>query len=128
VPGPYGRVSFRLTPRLGDTKGDGLLVVTIQVGLDFGLEFLPALTQRRSTIGRSTRAEMLARGEIEPASRSPFRLRHLSIDSQPIPDVEVRVSPFPDLIKVDGMLGADFFRNYSHVNWDPDTNLVTLIP
>ena len=128
MPEPRDRVSFRLRPRLSDTAGEGPLVVTIQIGLDYTLDFLPALNHPRSTISRAIQMELRMLGIIDLTATPPFRLRDLRIESQRVPDIDVTVSAAPSLLKVHGMLGADFFRNYSQVIWDPATNVVTLIP
>ncbi len=53
-------------------------------------------------------------------------LRDLRIVGQPVPDVAVRVGAAANLLRVDGILGFDFFGRFRHIGFDTQTRRMTL--
>jgi hypothetical protein len=124
MPGPGERISFQLKASPSDTRGRGPLVMTIQVGPDIELDFLPEPYRAQSTIGQSAHELLRNRGLVADTPGPRCLLQDLRIEGYPIPDLEVTVYDARNVSR----LGADFFRNYAQVMWDPATNVVTLVP
>jgi len=91
------------------------------------LELLPLPQQRRSVISRRALARVTEQALIRPISAGIYALHDLRIKGHEVPELQVRVSGAPDIAEVDGVLGLDFFANFTDVRWTPGTNTVVLV-
>src|SRR5689334_19985953 len=98
-----------------DDRGDRPYVVLLGVGQDYGLEMLPNPFTPRSTISRTAFEELDYRGLLPPDRGARFRLRNLSITGWRVPDIEVNVGTAATLLRIDGILGFDFFQNFGEI-------------
>jgi hypothetical protein len=64
---------------------------------------------------------------IVPLSADAYMLRDLCIAGQPLPDLAVRVSAAAMVAKADGILGYNFFGQFTEVRRTPATNNVVLV-
>lgn len=54
-------------------------------------------------------------------------LRHLSIEGQSVPDLEVRIREHASFLRADGYLGQDFlFGNFTDITLDVDRRLLKM--
>ena len=118
-------VSFRLRYSLNDPDERGWLFVPLSVGQDYVLEMLPNPFSPRSTISRRALGDLRARGLIAEG-RPPVLLRDLRIVGQRVPDVTARVGAAPSLLRVDGILGFDFFEQFRRIIFDTQTRWIIL--
>ena len=125
---PPGEISFQLQRRMDDAEGDRPYVVLLGVGQDFGLEMLPNPFTPRSSISRMALADLDHRGLLQADRGVRFPLRELSIAGWSVPDIEVSVRPAATLLRVDGILGFDFFRKFTEIRFDTRTFVMTLVP
>lgn len=111
-----------------DIQGERPLIALLEVGDEFALEMLPAPNHARSAISRQALADLKSRRLVSQDDQKSCALRSLRIAGQPVADLDVVVSVGPAFLRVDGILGGDFFRRFSQVRWDPQSNRVTLVP
>ena len=102
-------------------------IIPLSVGLDAVLEMLPLPQQRRSAISRRALERVTEQALIRPISAGTHALRDLRIKGHEVPELQVRVSGAPDIAEVDGVLGLDFFANFTDVRWTPGINTVILV-
>lgn len=70
-----------------------------------------------SLLTPSMQEELLTRGFLQSTGRTGrYRLTDLSVDEQPLPDLEVRISRRLARLGVDGMIGLDLLLRYEHVH------------
>jgi hypothetical protein len=95
--------------------------------MDVVLDMAPNLIFRESLISEQALVDLRRRGVLPEAGDRQRRLvvRELRIVGQPIPDVEVRSSRLPDVLRVDGLLGLDFLERFATVRYDTATHRVT---
>lgn len=122
---PGSEVSFRLRYSLSDPSQRGWLFVPLSVGQDYVLEMLPNPFSPRSSLSRRAMEDIAVRSLTSPATASV--LHDLRILGQPVPDVHVRVGAAANLLRVDGILGFDFFGQFERIIFDPPTRQLTLI-
>jgi len=79
-----------------------------------------------SGISESTREELSRRGLLETVDARRFRLRGLTVQGQPIPDLMVRVSPRVTEVGAAGVLGLDFLGQFTDVHFHVPTMRLTL--
>ncbi len=126
MPAGAGDLSFYLQPGFGDPDGERPLFVRLSVGQDVVLEMIPNPTVLRSSLSRQALRDLRTRGVLEGGGPT-FVLRDLRISGQPVADLTVRVGAAATLLRVDGILGFDFFLQFSAVVLEPRTLRVTLI-
>lgn len=106
---PEGQeLSFRLRYSLTDPDERRWLIVPLSVGQDHILEMLPSLFAARSTINRRALDDLLGKGLVTPGGPIVL-LRDVRIVGQSVPDLTVHVGAAANLLRVDGILGLDFF-------------------
>jgi hypothetical protein len=120
-------ISFRLQQRMQDVRGDRPYVVLLGVGQDYGLEMLPNPFTPRSTISRTALEDLDFRGLLPSDRGARFALRNLSIAGWRVPDIEVSVGAAATLLRVDGILGFDFFARFAEIRFNPRTFVMTLV-
>jgi hypothetical protein len=127
VPSGGNEISFFLEPGFGE-RGERWLVVRLSVGQDMVWDMLPNPVQPRSTISPQSLADLIAReGTPDRTDAGDVILRDMQIARQPLPDLAVRISTTPDRLRVNGILGLDFFQQFHVVHWRPRTHLVVLV-
>jgi hypothetical protein len=127
VPEGGRSLTFELEPSFETVRGRRLLVVRLNVGLDIAWDMIPNPTVAQSRI-RPRAVEELRSHEGDPARRGNLLiLRNLTIAGQPVADLPVLVDPAVSRLRMDGILGLDFFEQFEEVRWQPRTRLVTLI-
>jgi hypothetical protein len=128
VPNGNRRISFALQPYFDADDSPLRLVVRVSVGQDLGYDMLPGPLWPRSFISRQMLREVTIRlGPPARASDGSIVLGDLRIVGQGIPDLAVRVSAAPTRLRVDGILGFDFFQQFSEIIWQPASHEVTLV-
>ena len=128
-----GEISFRLRYRDDEAGGTGWLVLPLEVGRGYVLRLVPNLFAPRSAILAASLEELRARGlvardirDLKTRGRRNV-LRHLRIEGQTVPDVEVRIDPGALFRGTDGYLGQDFFfHHFAVICFDTRTFVMTL--
>jgi hypothetical protein len=121
-------IAFRLQPRfVNPAESPKLVVVRLDVGLDFGLDMLPYPTARRSCVTRHAMQDILDLTTTTVRRGPRLLLTDLRIAGQPVPDLEVVPSLAPSRLQVDGFLGLDFFEQFDIVEWRPKARLMRLV-
>ncbi|HEY7036110.1 MAG TPA: hypothetical protein VH482_32555 [Thermomicrobiales bacterium] len=118
---------------LKEFEGAGWLVILLGVGADQILAMVPNPLASRSVISPATFARLVEQGvvsagihDIRTRAKSCI-LRHLSIEGQPVPDLEVRIRKHASFLRADGYLGQDFlFGNFTDIHLDIDRRLLRL--
>jgi len=119
-------ISFALQHRMDFAAGDKPHILLLAVGQDFGLEMLPNPFTPRSTISRRALGD-LERHRLLPTDHGArFPLRDLSITGARVPDIEVHVGGAATLLRVDGILGFDFFEHFAEIRFNTRTFVMTL--
>jgi hypothetical protein len=91
-------------------------------------DMLPSPLIPRSCISQQALRDLTAiMGPPESAGDGAILLRNLRIMGQDIPDMAVRESSSPTRLHVDGLLGFDFFQQFSEIIWQPIEQQVTLV-
>lgn len=111
---------------MGDEEGRRLAVVFLEVGDEFALEMLPNPFTPRSTVSRPAMMDLERRGLIPPEHGNRFVLDRLRLAGQPVPSVEVSVGRAATLLRVDGILGFNFFGSFREICLDTRTMVMTL--
>jgi len=124
---PAREISFRLQQRMEDVRGDRPYVVLLGVGQDYGLEMLPNPFTPRSTISRTAFEDLDYRGLLPSDRGARFPLRKLSIAGWRVPVIEVSVGAAATMLRIDGILGFDFFQNYDEIRFNTRTFVMTLL-
>jgi hypothetical protein len=123
VPGDAGEITVQLTL---DSSGRWH-ILPVAVGEDVVVEMIPNPGFPRSVISQRVRNDLVARGVVATETRRALTLRDLRIEGYPIPDITVRVAPITRILGVDGILGFDFFENYTGLYFDVRARRLTLI-
>ena len=79
-----------------------------------------------SGISESTRADLVRRGLVEVVDARRYRLRGMTVQGQPFPDLTVRVSPRATEVGAAGVLGRDFLGQYTDIHFHVPTMQLTL--
>jgi len=123
VPG----ASSDLTVELARSDDNRWFVIRLAVGDDVVLNMVPNPGFPRSVVSRRVWDDLVARGMLAASEGRTVVLRDLRIEQQRSPDLPVRVSPLTRILGVDGILGFDFFENYTGVYFDIRARRLTLI-
>jgi hypothetical protein len=110
-----------------DVRGDRPYVVLLAVGQDDGLEMLPNPFTPRSTISSTVLEDLDFRGLLPSDRGVRFISRDLSIVGRRVPDLEGSVGTAATLLRVDGILGFDFFQNFGEIRFNTRTFVMTLL-
>jgi hypothetical protein len=124
---PSREISFPLQYPMADVEGRRPIIVLLQVGQDYGLEMMPNPFAARSTISRLALADLQRQGLIPAGRPARMVLRDLRLAGQPIADLEVSVGSAATLLRVDGILGFDFFQHFAEIRFDTRTFVMTLV-
>jgi hypothetical protein len=83
-----------------------------------------------SVISPRTSQELHRLGLLPRGSRPRYyRLTSLTVDSQPFPDLDVRILPRLDDLGIDGLVGLDFLRRFAAIHfYVPTMQLVLEAP
>ena len=127
MPDDSPEVSFELEPSFEEVRGRRWLIVRLEDGADIAWGMLPNPLSLRSAISPRALADLSAREGIPVSSGVRVVLRNPRIAGQRVPDPDVRVSATVLRLRVDGILGLDFFERFTHVSWEPQTGRVTLV-
>jgi hypothetical protein len=92
--------------------------LTIDMVLDTGSPF--------SSISEPTRDELVRRGLLEQKDERRFVLRHLAVQGQALPDLEIRMSRRATQVGAAGILGIDFLGRFTDVHFHVPTMRLTL--
>jgi hypothetical protein len=103
------------------------LVVWLSVGADVVLEMLPNPLAAQSVITNEARDDLNRWGMLSVPTARRQHLHDLKIEGQPVPDLDVIVTSRIQQLRVDGILGRDFFAQFADVRWDVRGNRLTLI-
>ena len=102
-------------------------VIPLTVGQDYALEMVPNPIFPRSIVSRRAFEELRARELLQPVSGRRYRMSGLRIAGYPVADLDVRVGPTAAILGVDGLLGLDFFTQFSAIHLDLRSWRLTLI-
>ena len=69
-----------------------------------------------SSVSQGVLETLLLEGHVESAARPAYVLRNATIQGQPIPDLPVRVSRRVTQVGADGVLGLDFFGQFTEAH------------
>ena len=127
MPDSGRRITFELEPCFEAARGARWLVARLAVGRDVAWDMLPNPTVARSRIGPRALDDLIRHEGPPPRRGNDLILRNLTIAGQQRPDLAVLVDPGITRLKIDGMLGFDFFERFEEVRWNPRTKLVTLL-
>ena len=120
-------VSFELEPSFEAVRGQRWRVARLSVGRDIVWDMVPNPTIARSRIAPRALDDLVRREGPPPRRGNDPILRNLTIAGQLIPDLAVQVDPRIARLRIDGMLGLDFFEQFEEVRWQPHTGHVTLV-
>ena len=120
-------ISFFLQHGFDDARGERGLVIRLSVGDDIAWDMLPNPLSRRSIISPRAFEDLQKRGLAASQNVQRFVVRDLRIAGQTVPDLDVRVSAATIRLRVDGILGLEFFGQFELVQWYPHTRRVTLV-
>ncbi len=124
---PSREISFPLQYPMADVEGRRLIIVLLHVGQDYGLEMMPNPFAARSTISRVALENMQRQGLLPAGVSDKLVLRNLRLAGQLVPDLAVSVGSAATLLRVDGILGFDFFRNFGEIRLNTRTFVMTLM-
>src|SRR5205809_517155 len=127
MPEPGDEITCHLTFRDGDSEARGWPVIPLRVGGDHILAMVPNPLASTSVISPATFERLVAHGlvssgihDIRTRAKSCV-LRHLSIEGQLVPDLEVRIRKHASFLRANGYLGQDFlFGNFTDIHLDID--------
>jgi hypothetical protein len=89
-------------------------------------DMFPSPTTGATAIGPVSFADLQHRMGTTLDDRGRAVVTDLRIEGQPVPDLEVRVSRAVDRLRVNGILGLDFFQLFDSVLWLPRAGRITL--
>lgn len=118
--------TFDLSPGFDAAETARPRVIRLSVGEDIAWDMLPNPTAPRSAITRAALGDLQRRGLSPATGQRRAAIRGLRIAGQRVPDREVRVSVAVARLRVDGILGLDFFEQFEAVLWHPRTGRMTL--
>jgi hypothetical protein len=68
------------------------------------------------------RDELLAAGLLQPRPGTDiYHITDLSVDGQPLPDLEARASRTVSRLGLDGLIGLDFLLHFEHIHFHVPT-------
>src|SRR5829696_3025258 len=102
-------------------------IVPLSIGPDFILEMLPRIGVSESCITASARDNLAARGLLAHVGRNRYHLQNLHVRGQEVPDILVQVEELAPDFAFDGILGYDFFRNFSGASCEPGSRRFILV-
>lgn len=79
-----------------------------------------------SSISGQARQDLIMKELIPPVGGSGYLLTELTIAQHPVADLRVRVRPRVDQLRVDGILGLDFLRQFTDVHFHVPSFRLTL--
>ena len=91
------------------------LVVDIGVGNDVVLSMIVNPGHPASAISPLALDDLSSRGSVSRDSAGRYHLRDVSIEGRELPDVYALLYPAVGRLRVDGILGFDFARNFTDV-------------
>jgi len=112
----------------------GWPIITVQVGESGDSQFLEMVLSTLSSlsgISIAARNSLLATGHLAtvPSQADRYLLRHLKIDGQDAPDLEVGINRAASHVGVAGFLGLDFFALFATIHVDvPSLRLTFVAP
>jgi hypothetical protein len=101
-------------------------VAWIQVGGALEVEMVLNFGVPRSSISATIRHELIMKELIPPAVERTYTLSDLTVEGQPLPPLQVRVSGALGMIGAGGILGLDFFGQYEDIHFHVPTFRLTL--
>ena len=106
----------------------GWLIVPVRVGARYTLEMVLDTGAPLSGISQGTANLLLPTGFLEPMQRrgNVYLLKQLSIQGQPIDDLEVRVLQRLTEVRAPGILGLDFLGRFEEIHCHVPSLTLTL--
>lgn len=112
----------------GFVDGGPRFVVGLAVGPDIHWDMIPNPLRPHSSISRLALEDLSSRlGGAPPRAGAAYLLQDVRIAGHSVPDIAVRINPIVSRLKVDGILGLDFFQQFDAVTWHPKTHRVVLV-
>ena len=102
-------------------------IVPLSVGSDFILEMLPRIGVSESSITAAARDNLAAHGLVADIGRNRYRLQNLHVRGQEVPEIVVVVEDLDPDFAFDGILGYNFFRNFSGASYEPASRRFILV-
>ncbi len=121
-----GDISFFSRPSFERVAGRHWMVIRHAVGQDTVLDPLPNPLARRSSTAPRSLDDIEAREGLVPGTGGRSLLTNLRIGQHFIPDLEMTLGAALTRLRVDGVLGLDFFARFAGGYWEPWTHRVTL--
>jgi hypothetical protein len=102
------------------------LLVPLSVGGQVTLDMVLDTGSFPSSISRTAYDVLVGEGIVDATERDSYVLKALTIESQPISDLPVRISQRATDLKIDGILGLSFLGNYTDVHFHVPSLRLTL--
>ena len=116
-----GRLSFETRPH-----PDGYIVLPCKIGPLYDFEMALHTTRPLSYLSPDAADAVALFGDITWVGGDIHRVRNMTIDGHPFPDLFVRISSGPALLGFDGFLGLHFLKQFRQVCFDQPTAMLTL--
>lgn len=105
--------------------------ITVRVTVNHGWDFDAVVDTGApaTAVSPSVYARLRGDGLLQAATTpNRYRLASLTVDGQPLPDLEVGVVRRLDRLDVDALLGLDFLTKFAHIHFDTAALQLRLIP
>jgi hypothetical protein len=104
----------------------GYILVSFDFGPPWVLQLMLHTGRPLSYVSYASYALLEAFGHIDTLGQDLYRLRGLRMGDHLAPDIVARVSIGPSLLGFDGLLGLQFLGQFSRVEFERDSGLLTL--
>ena len=105
---------------------EGYIIVPCKIGPFYVFDMVLHTTRPLSYLSPDAADTVGLFGDISWVGGDIHRVRNMTIDGHPFPDLFVRISSGPALLGFDGFLGLHFLKQFRQVCFDQPTAMLTL--